>query len=119
MRSATETAPGALGGPVRLARQAAVGEAEGEAVERAQDALVVAGRGRLGRAAAAAHDRRRGDALQPRQCHVAVHVVAVGGVDVVAQPDAGVGDAELGLAEPGADPVQRLTGGQGAVLEPE
>jgi hypothetical protein len=39
---------------------------------------------------------------------VAVHVVAVGRVDVVAQPGAGVGDAELGFAEPGGDPGRGL-----------
>jgi hypothetical protein len=118
-RPEIDRAPSALRGPERLAAEAGLGEAEEEAVDRAQDALVVGRRRGIRRAAAAAHDRRRGDALQSRQAHVAVHVVTVGGVDVVAQPDAGVGDAELGLAEPGGDVAGRAGGRQGAVLEAE
>ena len=45
--------------------------------------------------------------------------MAVGGVDVVAQPDAGVGDAQLGLAQPPCDPRRGLPRRQGAVLEAE
>ncbi len=111
--AAGDRAPGVLGGTGRGEGDAGLGEAEEEAVERAQDALVVGRCGGIGWASGGAHHRRRGDALHPRQAHMAVHVVAVGGVDVIAQPDAGVGDAELGVAEPGgrsAWPARRQAG---------
>ena len=50
---------------------------------------------------------------------MAVHVVAVGGVDVVAQPGAGVGDRQLGVAEPGVDRGSRLLRRGAALLEAE
>ena len=70
----------------------------GEAVDRPQDPLVVGGRGRARHRAEGPHHGRRGDALEPRQAHVAVHVMAVGRVDVVAQPDPRVGEVQLGAS---------------------
>ena len=86
------------------ARRSRLGGAEGESVEGAEEALVVGGR-RPGRGAAPAMPATAasGDALGARQAQVEVHVVAVGGVDVVAQPDAGVGDPQAGGGEGGGD----------------
>ena len=116
---AGERAPGAFGGPARAGAEAGFGEAVEEAVDRTQDALVVGRGGGIGRLAGEPHHGRRGQAFEARQAHVAVHVVAVGGVDVLAQPDPRVGDAELGLAQPGADSPRRLALQRGPVLEPQ
>ncbi len=111
--------PGALGRPARAVAEVAFGEAEGKAVDRSQDALVIGRSGGVRRPPGAAHYRCGGEALEPRQGHVAVHVMAVRGVDVVAQPDAGVGDAELGISEQLGELGQGLAGRQGAVLQPQ
>ncbi len=43
--------------------------------------------------------------------------MAVGRVDVLAQPEAGVGDLQTGFAEPAGDPLGRHAGGGRALLE--
>jgi hypothetical protein len=65
-----------------------LGQAVGEAVEGAEDPLVVVRGGALRRRLEQPHHQRSGDALRPRQGQMEVDVVAVSRVDVVAQPDA-------------------------------
>jgi pimeloyl-ACP methyl ester carboxylesterase len=111
--------PGALGGPRLAPDRAALGEAVGEAVDGPQHVLVVGRCGMGGEGAEGAHRRRGDDALHARQAQVAVHVVAMGGVDVVAQPNARVGELQLRIAEPGGDAGCGIPGERCAVLEPE
>ena len=72
----------------------ALGERVHPRVERRERGLVVVGRraARSGSCDDPARHRARGEALERRHRRVQVGVVAVDRVDVVAQPDAGVGD---------------------------
>ena len=73
----------------------ALGERVQPGVERAEDGLVVVGgRAVLGQLGHVAGHRAGGDALERRDRGVDVGVVAVDRVDVVAQPDAGVGELQ-------------------------
>ena len=98
---------------------ARLGQAEGEAVERSQQALVVLGARRVRQGSRHPRDRGAADALAPGQGEVAVHVVPVHGEDVLAQPGPGVGHLQLGLPEPGGDPLggPRLRGVAGLESE--
>ena len=96
-----------------------MGGAEGEAVDGAEEALVVGGRRLVRELAGESSDQGDGDALGARQGEVGVHVVAVGRVDVVAQPDPGVGDAQAGRGEGGGDRRGRAGGGVRGGVEGE
>ena len=90
-------------------RSPALGEAEDQVVDGRVDLLVVVG-GLTppGRPAAEPVDRGDREPLDRRQRDVAVEVVAVGGVDVVADPDAGV--ADLSRASPSQPAIVRPPG---------
>ena len=82
----------------------ALGEAEDQVVDGGVDLLVVVrGLAPAGRRAGQPVDGRDREPLDRRQRHVAVEVVAVGRVDVVADPDPRVADLEPGVAEPVGD----------------
>ena len=89
--------PREVGAARDRARLRALHDAVRERVDGRQRRLVVvgAGRARLRGIAREARDGRREHALHPRHGQVQVEVVAVGGVDVVAQPHARVGQHDL------------------------
>jgi hypothetical protein len=112
--------PGRFGRTELAAARAAahpLGGAEGEAVDGAEEALVVGGPGGVGERPGDPPHRGGGDAFGAGEAEVEVHVVAVGGVDVVAQPDARVGEAQAGGAEGGGDRRGRAGARLGARVE--
>jgi hypothetical protein len=117
---AGEQAPGRLGGTASSFHQPGrpdLGHAPAESIYGAQHALVVGWFCRVGDRAGDPHHGRGGEALGAGQGQVRVHVMAVGGIDVLAQPKAGVGEAQLGAAEPIGDLGGRAGGGVVEVLE--
>ena len=118
---AGERLPGRLGGVAGtpVAAAAALGDAVAESIYRGEHPLVIGGGGSGWQRPGGAHHRGGGDALRPRQRQMGVDVVAVGGVDVIAQPDAGVGEGEARRRQPLGEPLGRAGGGVEAVLEPE
>jgi hypothetical protein len=90
-------------------------------VERREHRLVVLRRRRVGDRADHPRERADREPLERRDDDVRVEVVAVRRVDVVAQPQARVGDLDGRRAQPGRQPLGDPGGaaGRDALVEPE